>query len=159
MGGGSPSCLRDVVLRELQFSHELRERSMGTHAFRASGLPSCLSRPANSPTRICRRTKTIRRRVSRISSGIKVVSFGIAFVTTVLARRAQYHQSVLVTHITNFHATFSESAAGIAIRFVDHGYSGGDAAVRAVAQVHAVVQQQASTLHSSIASGCSAWSL
>ncbi len=29
-------------------------------------------------------------------------SFGIAFVTTVLARRAQYHQSVLVTHVTSF---------------------------------------------------------
>lgn len=73
-------------------------------------------------------------------------SFGIAFVTTVLARRAQYHQSVLVTHITNFHATFSESAAGIASRFVDHGYSAADAAARAVAQIQAVVQQQASIL-------------
>jgi len=73
-------------------------------------------------------------------------SFGIAFVTTVLARRAQYHQSVLVTHITNFHASFSESAAGIANRFVDHGYSTADAAARAVAQIQALVQQQASIL-------------
>ena len=66
------------------------------------------------------KNKTIRRRelltnLFRNQGG----SFGIAFVTTVLARRAQYHQSVLVTHITNFHATFSESAAGIANRFVD----------------------------------------
>src|SRR5216683_3366549 len=73
-------------------------------------------------------------------------SFGIAFVTTVLARRAQYHQSVLVTHVTSFDRTFSENVQSIANRFVDHGYSAADAAMRAVAQVQAVVQQQASIL-------------
>ena len=36
------------------------------------GTASCLSRPANLPTRVRRRTKTIKRRVLRISSGIKV---------------------------------------------------------------------------------------
>src|SRR2546425_10346058 len=46
-------------------------------------------------------------------------SFGIAFVTTVLARRAQYHQSVLVTHVTNFDRTFSENVQIIAILFFD----------------------------------------
>ena len=73
-------------------------------------------------------------------------SFGIAFVTTVLARRAQYHQSVLVTHVTSFDRTFSESVQSIANRFIDHGYSAADAAMGAVAQVHALVQQQASLL-------------
>ena len=73
-------------------------------------------------------------------------SFGIAFVTTVLARRAQYHQSVLVTHVTSFDPTFSENVQSIANRFIDHGYSAADAAVSAVAQVHALVQQQASIL-------------
>lgn len=73
-------------------------------------------------------------------------SFGIAFVTTLLAHRAQYHQSVLVTHITNFDQALSANLERIAIRFVDHGYSAADAAVSAVAQVHAVVQQQASIL-------------
>jgi DHA2 family multidrug resistance protein len=73
-------------------------------------------------------------------------SFGIAFVTTVLARRAQYHQSVLVTHVTSFDRTFSENVQSIANRFVDHGYSAADAAIRAVAQVHALVQQQANIL-------------
>src|ERR1700730_8195898 len=73
-------------------------------------------------------------------------SFGIAFVTTVLARRAQYHQSVLVTHVTSFDRTFSENVQNIANRFVDHGYSAADAAMRAVAQVHALVQQQAGIL-------------
>jgi DHA2 family multidrug resistance protein len=73
-------------------------------------------------------------------------SFGIAFVTTVLARRAQYHQSVLVTHVTSFDRTFSENVQNIANRFIAHGYSAADAAVSAVAQVHALVQQQASIL-------------
>ena len=73
-------------------------------------------------------------------------SFGIAFVTTVLARRAQYHQSVLVTHVTSFDRTFSQNVRSITNRFVGHGYSAADAAMRAVAQVHALVQQQASIL-------------
>jgi FAD/FMN-containing dehydrogenase len=47
-------------------------------------------------------------------------SFGIAFVTTVLARRAQYHQSVLVAHVTSFDRTFSENVQNIANRFIDH---------------------------------------
>jgi MFS transporter, DHA2 family, multidrug resistance protein len=73
-------------------------------------------------------------------------SFGIAFVTTLLAHRAQYHQSVLVTHITNFDQAFSADLERIASRFVDQGYSAADAGRSAVAQVHAVVQQQASIL-------------
>jgi MFS transporter, DHA2 family, multidrug resistance protein len=70
-------------------------------------------------------------------------SFGIAFVTTLLARRAQYHQSVLVNHVSNFDGTLATNLAGIANRLVDHGYSAADASVSALAQVHAIVQQQA----------------
>src|SRR5260370_2096025 len=33
-------------------------------------------------------------------------SFGIPFVTTVLARRTPYHQSVLFTHVTTFDRPF-----------------------------------------------------
>src|SRR5262252_5910649 len=73
-------------------------------------------------------------------------SFGIAFVTTVLARRAQYHQSVLVTHISTFDQTLTANLAGIANRFVERGYSTADASVNSLAQVHAIVQQQATML-------------
>jgi DHA2 family multidrug resistance protein len=73
-------------------------------------------------------------------------SFGIAFVTTMLARRAQYHQSVLVTHVTNFDQTLRGNLAGIANRFVEHGYSVADASASALAQVYATVQQQATML-------------
>jgi DHA2 family multidrug resistance protein len=73
-------------------------------------------------------------------------SFGIAFVTTALARRAQYHQSVLVTHITNFNQTLSANLTGIGNRLVEFGYSISDASTRAVAQVYLTVQQQANML-------------
>jgi len=73
-------------------------------------------------------------------------SFGIAFVTTMLARRAQYHQTVLVNHVTNLDQTLSTNLASIADRFIDHGYSAADASVSALARVHAIVQQQANML-------------
>jgi MFS transporter, DHA2 family, multidrug resistance protein len=73
-------------------------------------------------------------------------SFGIAFVTTVLARRAQFHQSVLVTHISNSNRVFTSTLASITHRFVAHGYSPPDAAASAMAQVFALVQQQANSL-------------
>jgi len=73
-------------------------------------------------------------------------SFGIAFVTTALARRAQYHQSVLVTHVTTFNSTLTANLAGISDRFVDHGYSTADAAGSALARVQAIVQQQATMM-------------
>ncbi|HKF05520.1 MAG TPA: DHA2 family efflux MFS transporter permease subunit [Candidatus Sulfotelmatobacter sp.] len=73
-------------------------------------------------------------------------SFGIASVTTLLSRRMQYHQTVLVTHITNFDQPLRATVAGIANRLVEHGSSIADASASAVAQVYALVQQQAAML-------------
>lgn len=73
-------------------------------------------------------------------------SFGIAFVTTVLARRAQFHLSVLTAHITNTNRVFASTLVSITHRFAEHGYSPPDAAARAMAQVSAMVEQQASSL-------------
>lgn len=73
-------------------------------------------------------------------------SFGIAFVTTMVARRAQYHQSVLITHITNFDQTFNTNLAGITNHLVDYGYSAADGTLSALRQVYAIVQQQAAML-------------
>src|SRR5262249_46359591 len=70
-------------------------------------------------------------------------SFGVAFVTTMAARRAQYHQSVLVNHITNSDPAVSANLAGITNRFIQHGYSAADGAISAMRQVYAIVQQQA----------------
>jgi DHA2 family multidrug resistance protein len=67
-------------------------------------------------------------------------SFGIAFVTTVLARRAQYHQAELVTHVTNFDQTLTANLAGIANRFVEHGTAQRTPRSVPSAQVHAILQ-------------------
>src|SRR5215471_8860957 len=73
-------------------------------------------------------------------------SFGIASVTTLLSRRMQYHQSVLVTHVTSFDQPLNATVAGITNRFVEHGSSMADASASALAQVYAFVQQQAAML-------------
>ena len=73
-------------------------------------------------------------------------SFGIAFVTTMIERRSQYHRSVLVAHITEYDPNFRASLAAITERFVRFGYSLPDAAHRALAQVNAIVDQQAALL-------------
>jgi DHA2 family multidrug resistance protein len=70
-------------------------------------------------------------------------SFGVAFVTTMATRRAQYHQAVLVNHITNSDPALSANLSGITNRFIQHGYSAADGAVSAMRQVYAIVQQQA----------------
>ena len=70
-------------------------------------------------------------------------SFGIAFVTTMLERRTQYHQTVLVAHVTNYDPALGSTLDGIRNRLMEHGATAADAAVRAPAQVYAIVQQQA----------------
>lgn len=70
-------------------------------------------------------------------------SFGIAFVTTMLERRTQYHRTVLVSHVSDHSVALSSTLAGITARLIDSGYSAADAAVRAAAQVSAIVQREA----------------
>jgi DHA2 family multidrug resistance protein len=73
-------------------------------------------------------------------------SFGIAFVTTLLARRTQYHQSVLVAHATPYDPPYRERLAALSRQFAGSGFSGADAAVHAKAQLAHIIQQQASFL-------------
>src|SRR5215831_12563384 len=73
-------------------------------------------------------------------------SFGVAAVTTMAARRAQYHQSVLVAHISNFDQALNANLAGITNRFVQHGYAATDGAMSALRQIYALLQQQATML-------------
>jgi MFS transporter, DHA2 family, multidrug resistance protein len=75
-------------------------------------------------------------------------SFGIAFVTTVLARRTQYHHSVLVAHATPFAAPYQEKLANLGAYFARHGLSAADASVHAHAQLSRILEQQASFLAS-----------
>jgi MFS transporter, DHA2 family, multidrug resistance protein len=71
-------------------------------------------------------------------------SVGIAFVTTVLARRTQYHQSVLVAHATPFQQSYQRTLNALTQYFAAHGFTPPDAAVHAKAQLARMILQQAS---------------
>ena len=73
-------------------------------------------------------------------------SFGIAFVTTMIQRRTQYHRSILVAHVGNENVTFQSMLSGVTSQLMHQGYSASDAAVRAIARIDGLVQQQASIL-------------
>ena len=73
-------------------------------------------------------------------------SFGIAFVTTMLTRRTQYHQSVLVAHATPLDAAYRNLLASLTSYFGSHGFSAADAAVHGQAQALRLLQRQASFL-------------
>jgi DHA2 family multidrug resistance protein len=73
-------------------------------------------------------------------------SFGIAFVTTLLARRAQYHQSVLVAHATPLSEQYRAIVGNFTSYFSSHGFTQADALVRAQAQAFQLLQKQATFL-------------
>jgi MFS transporter, DHA2 family, multidrug resistance protein len=73
-------------------------------------------------------------------------SVGIAFVTTVLARRTQYHQSVLVAHATPYQQRYQETIGALSRYFVAHRFTTPDAALHANAQLARIIQQQAAFL-------------
>ena len=57
-------------------------------------------------------------------------SFGIAFTTTVVARRTQYHRTVLVAHATPLSARYQEVLTSLSAYFARHGFSAADASLR-----------------------------
>ena len=73
-------------------------------------------------------------------------SCGIAFSVTMLARRAQYHQSVLVGHVTALDLGFRQALQGTAQMLHQYGWSMADATERAQAMMYGLVQQQSAAL-------------
>jgi DHA2 family multidrug resistance protein len=73
-------------------------------------------------------------------------SVGIAFITTVLARRTQYHQSVLVAHATPLHQRYRQTLGTLSRYFETHGFTAPDAALHAKAQLARIIQHQAAFL-------------
>ena len=73
-------------------------------------------------------------------------SVGISLATTLIARREQYHQSVLVEHATSLRSQYNTVVHALQQTYL--GYSGSvvDALHRAQAQIYAMVQQQAALL-------------
>jgi len=73
-------------------------------------------------------------------------SVGIAFVTTVLARRTQYHHSILAAHATATQTRYRATLGALSRYFAAHGFTTPDAALHAKAEVARIIQQQAAFL-------------
>jgi len=73
-------------------------------------------------------------------------SVGTSMVTTILARRAQFHQSVLSYHATNYDPAFRNQLSGLSRQFLHAGSSVPDAQVRAYGFIYQSLQAQSQTL-------------
>jgi len=73
-------------------------------------------------------------------------SVGISLATTLIARREQYHQSVLVEHATSLSSQYNTAVHALQQTYLVYSGSAVDALHRAQAAVYAMVQQQAALL-------------
>jgi MFS transporter, DHA2 family, multidrug resistance protein len=73
-------------------------------------------------------------------------SFGIAFVTTMLERRSQYHQSVLVSHLTSADGSVQQFVNNTSHYLLTRGTSGPDAIHQSYGLVASLMTQQATML-------------
>jgi DHA2 family multidrug resistance protein len=73
-------------------------------------------------------------------------SVGTSMVTTLLARRAQFHQSVLAAHATSFDPALRNQVNGLSQQLVQSGVSAADAQTHAYGLVYQSMQAQAQTL-------------
>jgi DHA2 family multidrug resistance protein len=73
-------------------------------------------------------------------------SVGTSLVTTLLARRAQFHQSMLSSHATNYDPAFRTQVSGLAAQLVHAGASVPDAQGQAYARTYQSLQIQSQTL-------------
>jgi DHA2 family multidrug resistance protein len=73
-------------------------------------------------------------------------SVGTSMVTTVIARRSQYHQSVLIGHMTSQNPTFLNTVTSLTDRLTQSGSSVTEARMQAHASLYRAAQNQAATL-------------
>jgi MFS transporter, DHA2 family, multidrug resistance protein len=73
-------------------------------------------------------------------------SVGTSVVTTMIARRSQYHQTVLIGNLTQGDSTFLNSVDGLTNQLIRAGFSFEDAQLRAQAGLYRSAQQQAAAL-------------
>ncbi len=76
-----------------------------------------------------------------IGSGV-----GTSMVTTLLARRAQFHQSVLAQHTTSSDPALRDQVSGLSQQLVHSGISAADAQSHAYGLIYQSMQAQAQTL-------------
>ncbi len=73
-------------------------------------------------------------------------SSGIAIVTTILARRTQFHQHRLVAHLTPFDPNYAQALAGTAHLLTTQGSSAATAMAQAQGLLYGTLQRQSSML-------------
>jgi DHA2 family multidrug resistance protein len=73
-------------------------------------------------------------------------SVGTSLVTTLIARRSQFHQTILVGHVAPGSPSFEQLIRGFAQRLIASGISPPDAQRRAYASIYRALQGQAATL-------------
>ena len=73
-------------------------------------------------------------------------SVGTSMVTTLLARRAQFHQSTLSYHATNFDPVFRNQVAGLSRQLVQTGVGAADAQTHAYGLIYRSMEAQSQTL-------------
>jgi MFS transporter, DHA2 family, multidrug resistance protein len=73
-------------------------------------------------------------------------SVGTSIVTTLIDRRSEYHQSVLVSHTTPGSQSFQNLVDGAKQLYIHSGMSPPDALHKAYASIYRMVQAQAATL-------------
>jgi DHA2 family multidrug resistance protein len=73
-------------------------------------------------------------------------SFGISVVTTLIARREQYHRSVLVAHVSPLSHPYAAALHRLQQAYLGHAGSAVDALRQAEAKILALVQKQAALL-------------
>jgi DHA2 family multidrug resistance protein len=73
-------------------------------------------------------------------------SVGTSLVTTVIARRSQFHQTILVGHASPGHPSFDQTVQGLSARLTAFGVSPADAHAHAYARIYRGLQAQAVTL-------------
>ncbi len=73
-------------------------------------------------------------------------SVGTSLVTTILARRAQFHQSMLASHTTSYDSAFQNQLNGLTAQLTSAGASAPDAQVQSYARAYQSMQIQSQTL-------------
>jgi len=73
-------------------------------------------------------------------------SVGTSMVTTLLARRAQFHQSILASHATRYDPAFRNQLSGLSQQLLHAGATAPDAQVQAYGRLYRSLQVQSQTL-------------
>ena len=73
-------------------------------------------------------------------------SIGISAISVIVSRRAQYHQTVLASHTSQYDATFQQSVAGLTQTFQTLGSDVTHATAMAQQMLYATMQRQATLL-------------